>query len=157
MPTQRQCQLKKQRVEEDDTEFDFPMSQQSNDSEEQHIIEAIERQYAGPAREKKRAEREKKFLDMAKKKLNEDLVKSSEDIREACQAVDEVYNAFLNDYAVIEDKIDAKLTKIQELEDKLAKMVAQKHKADEEIVRTQIQARESALGKTKAACKGIWL
>ncbi|GLB44586.1 hypothetical protein LshimejAT787_1702130 [Lyophyllum shimeji] len=136
---------------DDEDEFNFLASQQSNGSEDQALEMALAKHYAA-VREKKRKENEQKFLKTAYKQLSKEVAIPTEELS---SSVETVYADFLQKYATSEDTIHKIWSQIQKEQQKLLTLVQKKLALNTEA-RKKIEANHiSGLARTKAACREL--
>ncbi|KAH9480698.1 hypothetical protein JR316_0007298 [Psilocybe cubensis] len=136
------------KAEED---FDFALSQESEEQRTSALLEAVQKQYTADL-EKKRARREKAFLDRAEKELNKETAETAKIVQDAMNELEELYSKFLLDYAAKEDKIRKLWSYIQKEEENLINLLEKRAKEDQEVVQKASVGQLSGLSKIRIAC-----
>ncbi|KNZ77321.1 hypothetical protein J132_05749 [Termitomyces sp. J132] len=161
--------------EEDD--FKFLASQQSTGSDDQGFEMVIAKHYAA-LREKKQKEKEHKFVKLAYKQLSKEVMPSSicsyyvvilksfsvnrkvftstEDVKTSVQALESIFEDFLQKYAADEDNIHKLWTQVYKEQQKFLTFTQEKLAANVEAAKKIEAGHISGLSRTHAACRGLF-
>ncbi|KAH0579883.1 hypothetical protein H2248_002710 [Termitomyces sp. 'cryptogamus'] len=139
--------------EEDD--FKFLASQQSTGSDDQGFEMVIAKHYAA-LREKKQKEKEHKFVKLAYKQLSKEVFTSTEDVKTSVQALESIFEDFLQKYAADEDNIHKLWTQVYKEQQKFLTFTQEKLAANVEAAKKIEAGHISGLSRTHAACRGLF-
>ncbi|KAF5371669.1 hypothetical protein D9758_003537 [Tetrapyrgos nigripes] len=151
MPRGRTSLPKAVSPEQDDSEYNFQLSQTSASSDDHALELAVAEQYMA-SKEKKKKEAQKKFLASGHRLVQKELSAVSNEMQETKQSIEEIHEAFLINYAAEQDNIRQIWTEILEEHRRLQSIIKERIKSNEASAAECETAQIKGMAKVQEAC-----